>query len=794
MSEPTFKPIGNKYLFKWEEEKLEAEVARLHLHQDGRLTCNLTFRTFHPQYEPHLLKTSFNLSSSRSRAEVKKHLAIRYHEKVNWDAILEVLCLTTEAKFEEGEPVQELWVDDSDIPAPEYLINPILLKGVPTLIFGEKGAHKSTLALFLMACLTLPWRDNPLGLGVPDHPIPTLLLDWEQEWGIVRYYAKRIRDAAGLAAFPLLYRHCALPLTRDFDKIQSYIDQHNIEVIIIDSVGAACGGKLKDPDPALEFFTALRALKVTSLLLGQQSKDPEAKKSTPFGCYSEDTEVLTKQGWKKHSEISLEDEIACFELPQYGASYNPCLRWEHPQHKWEYNYTGEMFHIKHLATDALVTPNHRLLTRRCAKRRRGLVGRPKIRTPYCFREAQDMPNTAFHLPCSAPLKAKGKHHGRPLKQFRLAPNTKELNLPTFLQFLGYWISEGYLCKVQKGKVGLTQTEGEVLDKMKKCLRELGFVFTEQKSKRKVGWKLCSQLILAADAGQRNSLFTHTIRSRARGKRFGQEHLLANWLRVNCGTSSYDKHLPSFVWSLSRKAQQVLLDALIEGDGSRYASGCIGYWTASPQLADDVQRLAILIGHHATVNSRLRGDNPVRQYSVIINPQSRREITLSRSRHFGIEHYEGKVYCLTVPSGAYVTRRNGKMAILGNSTYFQYYSRAIYELRKSKDSTDDEAILALFHQEGSNYTRHQPPLGFSMNYNGTGISIQPQTLDLGEFIEKVKSQQLILDALKQGALSFSQILDTTGLPENTVRTTLTRLKKRNRVMNLERGLWGLVYKE
>ena len=412
MSEPQFKPIGNKYTFTWEDEKLEAEVARLHRHQDERLTCNLTFRTFHPQYKPHLLKTSFNLSSSRSRAEIKKHLATRYHEKVDWDAILEVLCLTTEAKFEEGEPVQKLWVDDSDIPAPEYLINPILLKGVPTLIFGEKGAHKSTLALFLMACLTLPWRDNPLGLGVPDHPIPTLLLDWEQEGGIVRYYAKRIRDAAGLAAFPLLYRHCALPLTRDFDKIQSYIDQHNIEVIIIDSVGAACGGKLKDPDPALDFFTALRALKVTSLLLGQQSKDPEAKKSTPFG----------------------------------------------------------------------------------------------------------------------------------------------------------------------------------------------------------------------------------------------------------------------------------------------------------------------------------------------------------------------------------------------STYFQYYSRAIYELRKSKDSTDDEAILALFHQEGSNYTRHQPPLGFSMNYNGTGISIQPQTLDLGEFIEKVKSQQLILDALKQGALSFSQILDTTGLPENTVRTTLTRLKKRNRVMNLERGLWGLVYKE
>lgn len=33
------------------------------------------------------------------------------------------------------------------------------------------------------------------------------------------------------------------------------------------------------------------------------------------------------------------------------------------------------------------------------------------------------------------------------------------------------------------------------------------------------------------------------------------------------------------------------------------------------------------------------------------------------------YYIGDVYCLTVPTGAYLTRRNGKMAITGNSANF-----------------------------------------------------------------------------------------------------------------------------
>ena len=61
-----------------------------------------------------------------------------------------------------------------------------------------------------------------------------------------------------------------------------------------------------------------------------------------------------------------------------------------------------------------------------------------------------------------------------------------------------------------------------------------------------------------------------------------------------------KYLPQFVWELSQRQSVILLNALLQGDGSYNKNGSAGYYTSSKQLAEDVQRLALHCGWSGTI--------------------------------------------------------------------------------------------------------------------------------------------------------------------------------------------------
>jgi len=154
---------------------------------------------------------------------------------------------------------------------------------VPTVIFGEKGVAKSTLALVFYICLTLPWVDNPLGLTAPGRSIPTLILDYELPADIALRNAKHFQEGMGLPSFPLYHRRSTRPLAAEVEEISQHIKRIRAEVLIIDSLARACGGELVKTEPANEFFEALDRLHITSLIIAQTSKDTETKRKTIYG-------------------------------------------------------------------------------------------------------------------------------------------------------------------------------------------------------------------------------------------------------------------------------------------------------------------------------------------------------------------------------------------------------------------------------------------------------------------------------------------------------------------------------
>ena len=145
MSQPKFTDTGSSYRFEWEEEEVAIDIRKIHEHRDGRTTAEITVTTSATGYDPHLLYSTFNLSTLRSRSELGKELAKRYKKKVKWDELLEQLCVLSLGKYREGEPAYKLY----EIPPrvkPRYRVSPIIFENEANVIFGDGETGKTHLA------------------------------------------------------------------------------------------------------------------------------------------------------------------------------------------------------------------------------------------------------------------------------------------------------------------------------------------------------------------------------------------------------------------------------------------------------------------------------------------------------------------------------------------------------------------------------------------------------------------------------------------------------------------------
>jgi hypothetical protein len=133
---------------------------------------------------------------------------------------------------------------------------------------------------------------------------------------------------------------------------------------------------------------------------------------------------------------------------------------------------------------------------------------------------------------------------------------------------------------------------------------------------------------------------------------------------------------------------------------------------------------------------------------------------------------------------------GKKTIFG-STYFQYYARNIFELRKSTDVCDkDETKVALFHTEG-NYSGKYDPMGFRLHFTPETIKVEREAVNYAEFLEKVNRQAGLLEMLKDGPLTNKDIAEKLQISEANVRMTTKRLRDHKKIIKLESGAWGLL---
>jgi hypothetical protein len=211
----------------------------------------------------------FNFSSARARQDRAKLLAQRANtgNHLDWFGLMEEFSQKVLEADRAGQPA----VDLRTLPAPaaEDTLNVeglYLLRRHPTILFGDGGAAKSYLGLYLAGRLA-------------ERGIQVALFDWELA-------GEDHRDRLG-RLFPdgmprILYARCERPLVYDVDRLRRIVRENAIDYIIYDSVAFACDGPPEAAEVAGRYFRAARQIGGGSLHIAHISKGENADQK-PFG-------------------------------------------------------------------------------------------------------------------------------------------------------------------------------------------------------------------------------------------------------------------------------------------------------------------------------------------------------------------------------------------------------------------------------------------------------------------------------------------------------------------------------
>ncbi len=279
--EPVVKQAINRLTYQWDSLDLLVEADRI----TDAGQAELWFYHANGTGNKLLHIAKVNLLSSSTMTGLAKRMG-NHSQDIPWEQALTFITKTSMVYQRRGEPAQVLQPVSAEVLRPVYFIEPIIVKGVPNIIYGDKGVNKTTLALMMMGLIEMGYAESPSGF-IPEHTAKTAMLDWEGTEDLTNYTLARLIEGDTIPYFELNYLRSKAPLPDDIDRIANFLADCHAEVVVIDSLGQAAGSDKFDSagkGAALKFFECLRQLNITSLIIAQNAKGGEDNsKKTIFG-------------------------------------------------------------------------------------------------------------------------------------------------------------------------------------------------------------------------------------------------------------------------------------------------------------------------------------------------------------------------------------------------------------------------------------------------------------------------------------------------------------------------------
>lgn len=360
-------------------------------------------------------------------------------------------------------------------------------------------------------------------------------------------------------------------------------------------------------------------------------------------CFDAETEILTATGWKGVANVSLSDAICTL-----GA--NDEITYTQPTAVHTYPVGGRMYYMRSQQVDFLVTENHRMWIKRRGAETHTLVPARDIYGKRVRYKKNGYWEGAYRSTYTFPaLTVKAGQAGIGTRELPAI----DMPINTYMMMLGAFLSEGNVFN-QPGDYGID-------------------ICQTKEPHRQMFLDALTQAAVKHIAG-------------AEKIRIHGEQLLQHFKQFG---KAVNKYIPDEVFALPTEQLDILFKWLMWGDGSRHKDLVMGrpvsYWTVSPRLAGDVQRLCLHTGRAANVQ-RVHDGGPASVMGVSCNSQlyyrvgivtsklepqvNHGHVKHQQSQEEGfIEHYGEPVYCVTVPNHVLYVRRNGKTAWSGNSNRY-----------------------------------------------------------------------------------------------------------------------------
>lgn len=328
----------------------------------------------------------------------------------------------------------------------------------------------------------------------------------------------------------------------------------------------------------------------------------------PFmGCYDDQTEVLTYDGWKFFKDLTFGDALLT-------RTTQGLLEYHKPSALQRYRYDGEMLKIRSRSTDLLVTPNHNMYVKTHADFCAGRGPR--------FIEAQDLTMQYYRIPCGGTFES-------------------TIVIPREIMYLiGLYVSEGYFQKERQKRSNnliICQNQGPKWDEM---IRNLPGLEIHKRSPRKFRVRLDefwgNFIKENCGSGKYHKFLSPTI--------LNSTHLDALFEGMIIGDGSVNGNHVMYYTS-SERLKDSFQELCVK----------LGYDSTVVQERKDT-RIANLRGREVSPTCR--------NYEISVRKSAHKAI--HPSRHISREMYNGHVYCATVTNHTMYVRRNGLTSWCGNS--------------------------------------------------------------------------------------------------------------------------------
>ncbi|NJE08922.1 anaerobic ribonucleoside triphosphate reductase [Thermococcus sp. M39] len=329
-------------------------------------------------------------------------------------------------------------------------------------------------------------------------------------------------------------------------------------------------------------------------------------------CLSEDTLILTPEGWKRYDEIKVGDVIYTFNLET--RTIEPKV----VRHIFVSHYEGKMYRLKNRTQDQIISPRHRVV-------RKVFNSDGK----YVLEPIEDVLKLKSPVPIPTPAATEFEGYGVDIED-------------EWIKLLAWILSEGSIERGKESHVRITIVQSDkahpmYFEEIIELLNSLGLTYSIQENP---GWGYAKSIRLNAESSRK----------------------VLEKLKLR------DKKPPKWMYMMNREQARIFIDTYIKGDGFREkGKSRLRITTTDEDIRDVIVGVGVIAGYNVSVSER-EPHPPSKRKQYII--------TLTETKHEYIQtieeiEYSGVIWSVNTENETVIAMRNGSVFITGNTPFTNF---------------------------------------------------------------------------------------------------------------------------